>query len=317
MVEYREDPVTGVWVLYAPQRAKRPQGYAPRAAWVEAPPHDPACPFCPGNEHLVPPEVERVPGPSGGWALRSVWNGFPVFRDPGVQEVIVDHARHDLTLATMSREDVRVAMGLYRRRLLAARSREDVAAPLLFRNEGSGSGASQRHPHAQLVGLPTVPGPLETRWRSFRAHHDREGMALLASLREREREARERVLFEDRHVIVFAPRVSRASHEIWVVPQRDEPCFEHSAEATREAAADALSRASQALTAALGPVPCNLVLHTAPKGSEKDPGFVWYLEVVPRILTPGGFELATGVIINETTPEAAATRLRAALGHQH
>ncbi len=56
--EYRRCPVTGRWVILAPERALRPIQLThgephPRANGV---PHS-DCPFCPGNEHMVPSEV--------------------------------------------------------------------------------------------------------------------------------------------------------------------------------------------------------------------------------------------------------------------
>ncbi|MBX9582653.1 MAG: DUF4921 family protein [Gemmataceae bacterium] len=83
--EFRRDPVTGRWVVVAPERAARPmalRGAEPR--------HRPdrerkPCPFCPGQEHDTPHEVYalRDPGtaPDGpGWRLRVVPNKFPVAR---------------------------------------------------------------------------------------------------------------------------------------------------------------------------------------------------------------------------------------------
>ena len=73
--EIRRDPVTGAWSILAVGRSRRP-GAVPGQASGE-----PACPFCPGNESLTPPEVwaDRRQGPpdSPGWKVRVVPNLYP------------------------------------------------------------------------------------------------------------------------------------------------------------------------------------------------------------------------------------------------
>src|SRR5436190_4803311 len=83
--EFRRDPVSGRWVIVAPERSLRPmalEGAEPRhRIGFEARP----CPFCPGQEHDTPNEVYalRDPGtaPDGpGWRLRVVPNMYPAVR---------------------------------------------------------------------------------------------------------------------------------------------------------------------------------------------------------------------------------------------
>ncbi len=83
--ELRRDPITGRWVLIAPERARRPialSGAGPRhrTSGERTP-----CPFCAGQEHDTPGEVFAIrdPGsaPNGpGWRLRVVPNKFPAVR---------------------------------------------------------------------------------------------------------------------------------------------------------------------------------------------------------------------------------------------
>ena len=91
---YRRDPLTGDVVLYAPGRDLRPQSAASKAAAPKtAPPQgvahapvagvDPECPFCPGNEHLLPPIGWEMPDPTGGGVACA-----------GGTEQIPDRARH-------------------------------------------------------------------------------------------------------------------------------------------------------------------------------------------------------------------------------
>jgi UDPglucose--hexose-1-phosphate uridylyltransferase len=53
----------------------------------------------------------------------------------------------------------------------------------------------------------------------------------------------------------------------------------------------------------------NLVVATS-IGPQEDPSFRWHIEVLPRLATPAGLELGSGLAINPVLPEAAAIALR-------
>ena len=47
----------------------------------------------------------------------------------------------------------------------------------------------------------------------------------------------------------------------------------------------------------------------APHGNEEKDYFRWHIRVLPRVTTPAGFELGSGMSINTTMPEDAAAFL--------
>lgn len=60
----RQDPLTGEWVIIATERARRPETFAQKKEEennYKLNTREPKCPFCPGNEHLTPPEVLYYP----------------------------------------------------------------------------------------------------------------------------------------------------------------------------------------------------------------------------------------------------------------
>ena len=83
--EFRQDPVTGRWVIVAIDRRARPNDF-----WIESPravgrEH---CPFCEGHEAMTPPEVlaRRADGSAPntpGWRVRVVPNQFPALAIEG------------------------------------------------------------------------------------------------------------------------------------------------------------------------------------------------------------------------------------------
>ncbi len=96
MPELRQDLVTRNWVAVATERARRPTDFAAPRERIIAPIE--TCPFCPGNEHLTPPEVFAVRkngavADSTGWTVRVVPNKYPAFctdgRDPDARPELV------------------------------------------------------------------------------------------------------------------------------------------------------------------------------------------------------------------------------------
>ncbi|MFQ5789023.1 MAG: galactose-1-phosphate uridylyltransferase [Acidobacteriota bacterium] len=87
MTELRRDPVTCHWVLFSSERAKRPSDF--EAERKQKGSGDPleraACPFCPGNEALTPPEVlayrRHGEANTSGWDLRVVPNKYAALKE--------------------------------------------------------------------------------------------------------------------------------------------------------------------------------------------------------------------------------------------
>jgi UDPglucose--hexose-1-phosphate uridylyltransferase len=54
----------------------------------------------------------------------------------------------------------------------------------------------------------------------------------------------------------------------------------------------------------------NYIIHTAPIKDEHEDYFHWHLQILPRLVTPAGFELGTGMFINAALPEETAAFIR-------
>lgn len=344
MPELRIDQLTGMRALIAPERAGRANDYtAPSPAATPAA----ECPFCPGHEAETPPEVwadrpDDGAADSPGWQQRAVPNLHPVLvpapaerasvsesgltssADPllasaragesdlfgsapaaGAHEVIVNSARHVPSLADLELGELRGALAAWRARI-AAHSGEASLVHLLV-NEGPAAGATREHTHAQLVALPFVP-PLVARERErFTAYNQRTmGGHLLEDVVVEEVRRRERLVAIDGEAALICPWASRSPYEMRLVPRSARARFEED-----DRGAELLHRALVALRAVLGDgVQLNLWVRTAPRGTEE---FHWHIDLLPRLGTPGAFELGTGVDINGVAPEAAAAELREAL----
>src|SRR3974390_3076630 len=162
MSELRHAPTTDCWVMVAPERSHSPRDNRRRPEQNERlASFDPACPFCPGNESMLPSIIKETESRQGpGWGTRVIANKFPAFSQAsacrgdnrfyersssrGYHEVIVEAQRHDQDLPTMSIDEICDVFRAYKdtyKRLMAERSVQSV---ILFRNRGTIAGASLR-----------------------------------------------------------------------------------------------------------------------------------------------------------------------------
>jgi len=60
----------------------------------------------------------------------------------------------------------------------------------------------------------------------------------------------------------------------------------------------------------LGNPDYNFVIRSAPTDEPEVKFYHWYIIIRPRLTTPAGFEMGTGIYINTTLPERCADFLR-------
>lgn len=301
-----KDPVVDRWVLISPGRDDRPGARRPprRARG------DGACPFCPGHEAETPPEIwsDRRDGAANtpGWTRRVFANKYPAAPH---HEVIVESPRHAEDLSTLSHAELRGVLDVYAARVEAIGACEDVRYVQLFRNAGESAGATQAHPHAQVLGLPMVPPLVREELRGAAAAHARCGTCIYCELATSAPEGDLAVVETAGHVALVPP-APRVAYETWVLPRRHRAAFDAGAE--REDLARCLGDALSRIGTVLGAPAYNLVLHHAPRGEEGLPSYHWHLEILPRTTGIAGFELASGVYVNPVAPVEASRALVAA-----
>ena len=340
--ELRQDPLSGGWVAITAGRAARPEAFL---GDVGTPRGRLGCPFCPGNEHMTPPEVwaDRDPGGAPdrpGWRVRVVPNKFPAFAGPpagprsnggsgglpqqpaaaaprsdrdlyrsvptaGVHEVVVHNPDHEATLADLPVAAVARVVAAWRRRLAAHRDRP-LGAVLVIVNQGRTAGASLEHPHSQVVATAERPDRV-------RAELDRlaGGACAACATVAAEREG-PRLVGRTGELLTLCPWASAAPFEALLLPAAHRPRFEEGDVDDDTAMAAALGDLLRRFRGVAGDsAPYNLVLHSAPPGLGD---FHWHLHLLPRLTTYGGFELGTGVVINVVDPDRAADALRSTTG---
>jgi len=54
----------------------------------------------------------------------------------------------------------------------------------------------------------------------------------------------------------------------------------------------------------------NYIIRTVPHHSACEPYYHWHIQVLPRLTTPAGFEIGSGITVNVALPEESAKFLR-------
>jgi UDPglucose--hexose-1-phosphate uridylyltransferase len=318
--EVRRDPTTGAWVVLSSERVARPLP-ARRDEPVTAPQD---CPFCPGHEGATPPTIARLPA-AGAWVARAFANKYPGLRveeaagadgwgphgrvrGVGAHEVIVECREHARSLHDLPVERTEAALLLARDRMADLWQDRRIAALHWFRNRGASAGASQSHPHAQIVGMPVVAELLATVCDHLAEHHARTGRELLGDLVDHERREGTR-LVRDGDVVALCPWAPASPFEVWLIPAAPSPRFSEASDALVIALARALHETTRRIARELGDPAYNAVLFEAPRHASA--GFRWHVRVRPRVTALAGFELATGGAMHHAFPEEAARVLRA------
>ncbi len=331
MPEIRQNPATKEWVIIATERAKRPEDFVGENR-TEGPIPDfsPECPFCPGNEGKTPPEItaNRL---DGTWSLRVVPNKFPAlvpvgedereeeqnfFRRMtglGQHEVIIETPRHDISLGR-GVDDAKALeiVTAYRDRYRDLSMDKRFKLVKIFRNQGKAAGTSLSHPHSQIVATPLVPLHIRHRLEEATRFYDDHGQCVFCRIIEMERKDRERVVMDDGGFLVIEPFAARFPFETWILPSEHHATFGEVRDAELGGFARILNRLLERLNRALGCPAYNMVIRTAPSGEEGEEYYHWHVQIIPRLTTPAGFELGTGVFINTALPEATAEFLRRA-----
>jgi UDPglucose--hexose-1-phosphate uridylyltransferase len=328
MPEIRQDPTTREWVIIATERAKRPHEFTS----LPLPPGQvsrSSCVFCPGNEKQTTSEVYRLER-DGHWRIRVVPNKFPALTREangsyhetppfyrwidgfGYHEVIIETPEHDRTLPHMSEAELFDVLLTYRHRYQALRADPRVKLVLIFKNQGERAGTSIAHPHSQVIATPVIPIHIRRKYDVAVQYYDDTGRSLYREIVVAEDQHGQRVVHRSNQFLVFEPYASRYPFETWITPFRHNASFGNVTDEEVRELAHILLNTLRRLFEALHDPHFNLIIHTAPVEDESKAYFLWHVEIIPRLTTPAGFELGSGMLVNPCVPEEAAQFLRAA-----
>lgn len=327
--EIRMTDLTHNEIIVATNRGKRPDQFRKKGELKD-------CPFCPGNEHLTPPpEIYRLPYPGSNesWTLRVVPNKFPAFEVEGnntkstadrhlistihdahgAHEVVIESPLHETDYSEFTPENFLDILTAINHRVIDLYRDQRIRYVQVFKNFGDDAGASLRHEHTQIIGLPQIPKKLRERLSIAEDYLIRKGKSIFESVIQRSTEDG-LVFYETDSFICLVPYEAKFPCEIWILPKIQNANFSGSSCHFPDLART-LSIVYKKLKAAFGFLPpFNAFIEDAsPKfWRDCDIFFSWRYRISPRVTKIAGFELATACYINPTPPEESARALREA-----
>lgn len=229
------------------------------------------CPFCPGREG-EDPEVFRI-GPKGeNWEVRVIKNKFSF---APIHEIVIHSPDHHKNFDELPLDQVVRIVSAYKERYLA---HQKEGAVYIFNNHGQEGGESIPHPHTQLVVL--APKLLDQ-------------IQPLVSSDE---------YYETPYFKLFCPDTSQWPDEIWIAPKRKDTTFGEIEDVELSDLAVTLQRIIQLFDMRHG--------HEFPYNFYIYPGKNWYLRLMPRVKSLGGFEVGTGIFVNTQDPKETLRFIR-------
>ncbi|HHW41147.1 MAG TPA: galactose-1-phosphate uridylyltransferase [Syntrophomonadaceae bacterium] len=328
MPELRQEPVTKKWVIIATERSKRPSDFPVKQEERKGG----ICPFCKGNENLTPPEIISYREPETkpnepGWWIRVVPNKFPalqrertenppkedfytVLPGTGAHEVIIEASEHDTSLERQSLSQLVEIFRSWRERHNHLMNEDEIKYVQIFKNEGAVAGASLQHPHSQVIAVPLIPDVIAEELDGAQKFYREKKNCIYCEINQVELNRNTRIVEENDGFIAYCPFASRFPFETWVVPKQHKASFSGLDDSLLRHLSSIIKETISKITTSLNHPPYNLILHTAPAGYQDAPYYHWHMEILPRLTIVAGFEWGTGIYINPTPPEAAASYLR-------
>lgn len=324
----RQNKATKQWTIYAPDRGKRPRDYSHKKERLELPEYDENCPFCHGNENMLPEIILEKKDPFGKkWQTRVVQNKFPVlvpFKSSdrieegiyltmpgnGRHEVIIENPRHNIDISKMNNEEIEIIIETYHKRYIDIMKENQYMIPVIFRNHGKGAGTSLIHPHSQLIVTNFVPSHI--RWRELEAqrYYDEWNRCVYCDIIEYELKDEKRLLSENKTMLAFVPYFAEVPYEIWIIPKNHMADFGNISENEKKDFAVLLKKMLENLYHKLDDPDYNYIINTAARFEAEEPHVHWHLRIRPKLSTPAGFEIGSGISINSSIPEEDAKYLK-------
>lgn len=327
MPELRQNRFTKEWVVIATERAKRPEELTLKREARRPPVFVQTCPFCPGNEHITPPEVLRIGDGNGRWKVRVVPNKFSALsRDVepdrqiarshrtingfGIHDVIIDTPDHSLTTALLPLEQIVNIFRSYKLRFDAISADPRIAHVTIFKNHGADAGTSLEHPHSQLIATPITSSQVRSRMYEAMNHYEDFRECIFCTALAEELNERIRLVLVTDHFIALEPFAAVSPFATHVYPRRHMASFGNITEDEIADLAYVLKTLLGKLYVGLNNPDFNYTIRTAPSDMAGVQYYHWYLSIIPRLTRVAGFELGSGMFINSVLPEAAAEFLR-------
>jgi UDPglucose--hexose-1-phosphate uridylyltransferase len=328
----RLNPLTNEWVLVSPHRTARPwQGAVEASTSEKQPTYDPQCYLCPGNpraggvQNPVYPNTfvftndyaaltEDVPDDKADFGGKGL---LVAESESGICRVICFSPRHDLTLATMPRQEIEEVVRVWTDQYRELGSNPRINHVQIFENRGALMGASNPHPHCQIWATASVPEiphkETETQQTYLEAHNN----CLLCDYIAIEAQEKLRIVCQNDAFVAYVPFWAVWPFEILLCSKRHLASFLDFTNDEQAQLSNILKQITSTYDKVFNvPFPYSMGFHQRPTDNSKHPEWHFHAHFYPPLLRSAtvkkfmvGFEML-GSAQRDITPETAAERLR-------
>lgn len=330
--ELRFDIVSKDWVIIATGRGKRPEAFKSQKK-EEVSISEKECPFCNIETQKKPILIfsnlkilKKDPLPQN-WTTIVIPNKYPALlpakkieiqkegkfyrklKGVGYCELVItkDHKKHFPDFEVWQVKEV---IDAYQKRYLSLMKKSFVRYVSIFHNHGKEAGASQPHPHSQIITTPLIDVDLKRALFNSSNFFKRTKKCIYCEMNKWEMKSGKRIVFENELFLALCPFASKSAFEVIISPKFHSPHFEEIREEEKWKLAEVFLAVMKKIKQGLGDPAYNFYLHTAPCDGKKYPYYHWHFTILPKTSIPAGFELGTKIEISTIEPEKAAEYLR-------
>jgi UDPglucose--hexose-1-phosphate uridylyltransferase len=293
----RYDLLRDEYVIIAPNRLHRPDMvYEIKTKYSKI------CPFCPGNENFSEKDILKFEE-NGKWVLRVVPNKFRslAIENPyyfkefeagayGAHEIIIDTFRHIKFFEFEKKEFINLFKAI-KLRYIDLKKDCKLKYFICFKNEGIKAGATQPHPHTQILALPLIPINKLKEIERYKAFFEENGKTIF----EKYLEIEDLVIFENNEFKALLPKASKFAFEIRIIRKKG-------ADFSEEKLSEVFEYL-KIMPKIIGEFDFNIVFNFPPL-QENSEWFNFNIEFIPRLFNIAGGELS-GIYTNVVAPEKA------------
>ncbi len=328
----RLNALTNEWVLVSPHRATRPwQGEVAQLTTASEPAYDPTCYLCPGNTRSGgirnPPYATTFVFENDFAALKPQTAHARIDVDsmgllvaeaePGICRVICFSPRHNLTLSTMTRDEIELVVHTWVGQFRELSGLKDIHHVQIFENRGAMMGASNPHPHCQIWATSSIPEAPSKELGAQRAYSKAHARCLLCDYVSLEQRQQVRIVCENDGFVALVPFWAVWPFEILVGSRRHFGSMHEFTTEDVRSLSDILQRVTSTYDKVFRvPFPYSMGFHQSPTDGSDYPECHFHAHFYPPLLRSAtirkfmvGFEML-GTPQRDITPESAAERLR-------
>ena len=277
--------LTGEYVFYATDRAKRPHSYK-KYCDVKVTPKE-FCPFCPQNSYMTPEPIyyDNV--------IKIIPNKYPFVHTNeetyGVHDVVIDTQNHDEKLVDFSDDHLFKLMKVMQKRFNNLQNDNGSKYVQIFKNSGMDAGASQSHSHWQIASLPVVPLKMEHLLNVLKEYYEKNSKCYFCSI-----DFGSRIVVENQSFVSYLPADGKFPYGMDLLPKRHISSLSEFTDRELKDFGIILRDSVKRLVTLRPEISYNVCLYSCPPDINCKDYFHFYAQIIPRIGHMEGFEFSTG-----------------------